>query len=838
MTTVERTRAARRWLVPETVQTSAMDCGPAALRSLLAGHGVTASYGRLREACQTDVDGTSIDALQETAAALGLDAVQLMMPADFVLLADSTILPCLVVVTLASGLPHFVVLWRRHPGGVVQVMDPATGRRFSSSPELTRRLYVHEQPVPAAAWADYAHGEAFARALLARMRALHVASGQAQALVERAAGDPGWRTLAILDATLRRAGDARNGRRGGRAGIEELLEHAVSDPESVACGLPAQAWSVRGGSDDGADEVVMRGAVLIKVAGIAAEPVDHAALPVELRAALEEPAPQPARELLAAARHEGAVRVGLLVAGMAVAGGGLVAEAALLRGVVNSHTPRGLWIVAAVAAALLALELWLAGAQLAVGRRLEVGLRSALARKLWRLPDRYLRSRPASDMAERTHILHELRLLPLVAGQLVAAISEVAFVAVALIVLDPGSAVLAITAAVLVLAVAWAVQFPLREREMRLREHAGALSQLGLDALVGLGAIRAHGAEGTLRGVFSERLEQWRDAGRAAARSRAAATGVQALVGTGLAVAIVATGLPRLEDPGARLLLVFWALTIPLAAERIGLLALQYPLQRATALRLLEPLLAPEQPTAGAPPAVPAPDPPPGVHVQLRDVDVHAAGTSVLSAITLTITPGEHVAFVGASGAGKSTVCALLLGWATPTAGVVTVDGRPLDQDGLEALRAQTAWLDPGVRLWNRSLQDNVLYGQPDAGAQHLQDVLATAELGAVAARLDPSGDTLGDNGGLLSGGEGQRVRLARARPSRRTAGDPRRALPRPGPRAAATPDPPGARALGHGDAHLRDARRHRHARLRPRRGRRRRAHRRGRRARDAAGQG
>ncbi|HEV7914099.1 MAG TPA: ABC transporter ATP-binding protein, partial [Albitalea sp.] len=501
---------------------------------------------------------------------------------------------------------------------------------------------------------------------------------------------------------------------------------------------------------------------LVKVAGVGAEPVDRAALPVELRAALEEPAPRPARELLAAARREGSIRVGLLAAGMAAAGGGLVGEAALMRDVVNGHTVRGLWLVAGVAAMLLVLELGLAVAQLAVGRRLEVGLRGALARKLWRLPDRYLRSRPASDMAERTHILHELRLLPLVAGQLVAAVSEVAFVAVALIILDPGSALLAVTAAVVVLGVAWLAQFPLREREMRLREHAGALSQLALDALVGLGAVRAHGAEDTLRVAFAERVGYWRDAGRSAARARATATGVQALVGSGLAVAIVATALPRLDDTGARLLLVFWALAIPLAAERIGLLALQYPLQRATALRLLEPLLAPEQPRADR--LQPAPRGPRtrGAQIELRNVDVQAAGTPVLGGLTLTITPGEHVALVGASGAGKSTICALLLGWATPSSGHISVDSQPLGQDAIEALRAQTAWLDPGVRLWNRSLADNVLYGQRDADEQHLHTAVAAAELDAVAARLDGTGEQLGDNGGLLSGGEGQRVRLAR----------------------------------------------------------------------------
>jgi hypothetical protein len=55
----------RRWLIPEVIQTSAMDCGPAGLKALLGGFGIEASYGRLREACHTDVDGTSIDTIEE-----------------------------------------------------------------------------------------------------------------------------------------------------------------------------------------------------------------------------------------------------------------------------------------------------------------------------------------------------------------------------------------------------------------------------------------------------------------------------------------------------------------------------------------------------------------------------------------------------------------------------------------------------------------------------------------------------------------------------------------------------------------------------------------------------
>ena len=74
----------RRLLMSEVVQTSAMDCGPAALKCLLEGFGIAVSYGRLREACQTDVDGTSIDTLEEVAVQLGLEAEQVMLPVDHV----------------------------------------------------------------------------------------------------------------------------------------------------------------------------------------------------------------------------------------------------------------------------------------------------------------------------------------------------------------------------------------------------------------------------------------------------------------------------------------------------------------------------------------------------------------------------------------------------------------------------------------------------------------------------------------------------------------------------------------------------------------------------------
>ena len=78
-----------------------MDCGPAALKCLLEGFGIPVSYGRLREAGQTEVDGTSIDTLEVVAGQLGLAAEQVMLPADHLLLPEAQSLPAIAVVRLA-----------------------------------------------------------------------------------------------------------------------------------------------------------------------------------------------------------------------------------------------------------------------------------------------------------------------------------------------------------------------------------------------------------------------------------------------------------------------------------------------------------------------------------------------------------------------------------------------------------------------------------------------------------------------------------------------------------------------------------------------------------------
>jgi ATP-binding cassette subfamily B protein len=224
-------------------------------------------------------------------------------------------------------------------------------------------------------------------------------------------------------------------------------------------------------------------------------------------------------------------------------------------------------------------------------------------------------------------------------------------------------------------------------------------------------------------------------------------------------------------------------------------LAKQYPIQRNSVLRLFEPLGAPNEDDIAAPaiapgatvtttaaarsddhgqrvnvPLAPSSLAQPqsntlsGVSIVMQGVTVHAGGHTILRDINLTIRAGEHIAIVGSSGAGKSSLVGLLLGWHRPASGHILVDDTPLVGEYLHALRRVTAWVDPTVQLWNRPLLDNLRYGAYGSAGATMGDMLEQADLLGVLERL-PNGlrTTLGEGGGLVSGGEGQRVRLGRA---------------------------------------------------------------------------
>jgi ATP-binding cassette subfamily B protein len=778
-------RSKRRWLAPETIQTSAMDCGPATLKSLLEGFGVPVSYGRLREACQTSVDGTSIDTLEDLSRRLGLEAEQVMVPLDHLLLPESRSLPAIVVVRLPSGLTHFVVVWRVH-GRWVQVMDPARGRRWMRADALLRDVYVHTMPIPAEMFRDWAGSDEFLLALRRRLARLGAPDG-GEAFVSRALADASWRGPAALDAAVRTvaalldAGAITKGEEAARL-CESLAALPPGDPAlpaRFATASPAPA------GDDGTEQVSLRGAVAVRVLG--ARPLDagaRAELPRELRAAVDEPPARPAEMLFGLLRQDGWLRWSALLGALALAAGGAVLEAVVFRWLFDvaarhagiaarlpfaARSIAGLPAAAVVAlgavGALLALEWPVAAGLRGAGRRLETRMRRAFLRKIPRLGDRYFGSRPISDMAERAHLTHRLRALPSLGGELVRAGLQLVVTAAALCWIAPGRAPLALALAASMLLIPLGLQPALAERDMRARNHAGALVRFYLDALLGLVAVRTHRAEEALAREHGERLGAWFAAARASLRATLASETLQSAVGIGLAAALfagyVGSGAAA-ADPGAILLVVYWALSLPALGQELAALAQQLPGQRNVTLRLIEPLGAPEEVPASAA-SVPSSATPTGApRIELRDVVVQAAGHTILTVEALDVAPGEHVAIVGASGAGKSSLVALLLGWHRAASGAVRVDGGALEGEALERLRRATVWVDPQVYLWNRSLHENLAFGLA-AAPPSLEEAIAEAELGGVVARLPQGAESLlGEAGALVSGGEGQRVRFGR----------------------------------------------------------------------------
>jgi ATP-binding cassette subfamily B protein len=135
-----------------------------------------------------------------------------------------------------------------------------------------------------------------------------------------------------------------------------------------------------------------------------------------------------------------------------------------------------------------------------------------------------------------------------------------------------------------------------------------------------------------------------------------------------------------------------------------------------------------------------------------------------LNGFDLQVRPGERVALVGHSGAGKSTVFRLLLRFYDPKRGEVRIDGERIADADPDDVRARIAWVAQEAPLFSGSAADNLRFGRPEA---HNPEILAAARAAQAETFISalPKGlDTqLGDRGRALSGGERQRLAIARA---------------------------------------------------------------------------
>lgn len=185
------------------------------------------------------------------------------------------------------------------------------------------------------------------------------------------------------------------------------------------------------------------------------------------------------------------------------------------------------------------------------------------------------------------------------------------------------------------------------------------------------------------------------------------------------------------------------------ASERLmELLALQSPVQ------------SPAQPVSAARPAG-------GSALRFEGVDFRYPSRPAQAALedfSLDVAPGQTVALVGASGAGKSTVFSLLLRWYDPAAGQVVLDGVPIRQMDLQELRGRIGIVPQDAVIFSANALENIRYGRRDASDDEVIAAARAAFADEFITRLPEGYATfLGERGVRLSGGQRQRIAIARA---------------------------------------------------------------------------
>jgi len=298
-----------------------------------------------------------------------------------------------------------------------------------------------------------------------------------------------------------------------------------------------------------------------------------------------------------------------------------------------------------------------------------------------------------------------------------------------------------------------------------VRDRIAALLSNLQESLAGIRVIAAHNRRAVNLAAHRDVVGDHRDAGIAAAKANSTYAPVTEFIGIctqatllGVGGAMVNSGRISVGELAAFLLFLtsFFA-----PIQTLVQLYNSYQQGGAAIIKLRE-LLGTEPSVVQRPDAIELP--PIDGEIELHDVTFsYVEGRPVLRDVDLRIAPGETVAFVGETGAGKSTVARLLTRFHDPDSGTVTIDGHDLRDVTIESLRSQLGVVPQEPFLFAGVVRDNVAFARPDATDEELTDALVAVGIDDLVDRLGGLDAVVHERGASLSAGERQLLALARA---------------------------------------------------------------------------
>ena len=287
-------------------------------------------------------------------------------------------------------------------------------------------------------------------------------------------------------------------------------------------------------------------------------------------------------------------------------------------------------------------------------------------------------------------------------------------------------------------------------------------SRVAVDAIDGLKITKAYGLETTLLGRMSSLLKQEvRPAHRVAvfrfvpAFINELAAGIIVMVLCGVSLLMPSLGLSFATM--VAFLMAIRQCGAAIANVSFTVVELQTTRPRLTVLTELEESLPPERSGQGSVQHV--------SELRLAGVSLrYASRESVLHEVDLTMKRGTVTAIVGPTGSGKSTIANLIVGLIQPTAGKILVDGRDMSGLDLRSWRRRIGYVPQDPFLFNTSIRNNILLWDESISPQELDRVAALAQLREFIVSIPNGYDTIvGDRGLEISGGQAQRIAIARA---------------------------------------------------------------------------